>query len=128
MLNERVIKGHMISESASPLPSVAKAGTYQQSAHSVAEDGLSDPLVKGQVGQVARCEGASQRRSPQGHHFLTRSSQVAFTSGAVMGTAVERSALLDMSKPIDVPLLDTTVTAFYGAGSNEEVCRTSADS
>lgn len=39
-----------------------------------------------------------------------------------MGTAVDGgSALLDMSKPIDVPLLDNTVQAFYGAGSNEEV-------
>ena len=29
--------------------------------------------------------------------------------------------LLDLSQPIDVPLLDATVAAFYGAGSNEEV-------
>lgn len=29
--------------------------------------------------------------------------------------------LLDYSQPIDVPLLDATVAAFYGAGSNEEV-------
>lgn len=30
--------------------------------------------------------------------------------------------LLDLSQPIDVTLLDATVGAFYGAGSNEEVC------
>lgn len=29
--------------------------------------------------------------------------------------------LLDLSQPIDVPLLDATVAAFYGAGSKEEV-------
>lgn len=38
-----------------------------------------------------------------------------------MGTAVESKSLLDMSQPIDVPLLDNTVQAFYGAGSAEEV-------
>ncbi|KAK9798116.1 hypothetical protein WJX73_000475 [Symbiochloris irregularis] len=42
-----------------------------------------------------------------------------------MGTAVESKTLLDMSKPIDVPLLDNTVQAFYGAGSAEE--RTAAE-
>ncbi|BDA47056.1 Exportin-1 [Coccomyxa sp. Obi] len=30
------------------------------------------------------------------------------------------AGLLDYSQPIDVPLLDATVAAFYGAGSNEE--------
>ena len=30
--------------------------------------------------------------------------------------------LLDFSQPMDVPLLDATVAAFYGAGSTEEVC------
>jgi hypothetical protein len=29
--------------------------------------------------------------------------------------------LRDLSQPIDVPLLDATVTAFYGTGSKEEV-------
>jgi exportin-1 len=29
--------------------------------------------------------------------------------------------LLDFSQPMDVALLDATVAAFYGAGSNEEV-------
>lgn len=29
--------------------------------------------------------------------------------------------LLDFSQPFDVPLLDATVNAFYGAGSNDEV-------
>lgn len=28
--------------------------------------------------------------------------------------------LLDLSQPIDVPLLDATVAAFYGTGSKEE--------
>ena len=39
-----------------------------------------------------------------------------------MGTAVEASALLDMSKPINVPLLDNLVHAFYQADSPEQVC------
>jgi hypothetical protein len=29
--------------------------------------------------------------------------------------------LLDLSQPIDVPLLDATVAAFYGTGSKEQV-------
>jgi exportin-1 len=29
--------------------------------------------------------------------------------------------LLDFSQPFDVPLLDATVAAFYGASSGEEV-------
>ena len=36
-----------------------------------------------------------------------------------MGAAAGAS-LLDMSKPLDIPLLDNTVNAFYG-GSAEEV-------
>ncbi|DBA80101.1 hypothetical protein WJX79_000920 [Trebouxia sp. C0005] len=35
------------------------------------------------------------------------------------------SPLLDFKQPFDVPLLDTTIKAFYGAGSNQE--RTSAE-
>lgn len=36
--------------------------------------------------------------------------------------AAEAAArLLDLNQPIDVDLLDATVAAFYGAGSNEEV-------
>ena len=30
--------------------------------------------------------------------------------------------LRDLSQPIDVPLLDATVSAFYGTGSKDEVC------
>ena len=33
--------------------------------------------------------------------------------------------LLDFSLPLDVTLLDATVAAFYGAGSNEEVLKAS---
>ena len=32
------------------------------------------------------------------------------------------AALLDFSKPIDVPLLDRTVDSFYSASSTEQVC------
>ena len=39
-------------------------------------------------------------------------------SVAVQGAATK---LLDFTQPIDVPLLDATVGAFYGAGSQEEV-------
>ena len=59
-------------------------------------------------------------RTPVSRCFCTESEDRA-REYCDMGTAVEGSALLDMSKPIDVPLLDNTVQAFYGAGSNEEV-------
>ena len=32
------------------------------------------------------------------------------------------SPLLDFKQPFDVALLDATIKAFYGAGSNQEVC------
>ena len=38
---------------------------------------------------------------------------------AAAGTPAAK--LLDFSQPLDVPLLDATVTAFYGAASTEEV-------
>lgn len=39
-----------------------------------------------------------------------------------MGTAAtSTSALLDFKQPFNVDLLDTTIKAFYGAGSNQEV-------
>lgn len=31
--------------------------------------------------------------------------------------------LLDLSGSLDIALLDATVNAFYGAGSNDQVCR-----
>ena len=41
---------------------------------------------------------------------------------AVSATTPDAAAkLLDFSQPFDVPLLDATITAFYGAGSNDEV-------
>jgi exportin-1 len=40
------------------------------------------------------------------------------TSPAVPDAAAK---LLDFSQPFDVALLDATVNAFYGAGSNDEV-------
>lgn len=42
---------------------------------------------------------------------------------AAAQSAVETTAakLLDFSQPLDVALLDATVNAFYGAGSNDEV-------
>lgn len=43
--------------------------------------------------------------------------------------AASSQRLLDFSQPIDVPLLDATVNAFYGAGSPAEVVQiTSAES
>lgn len=36
------------------------------------------------------------------------------------------SPLLDTKQPFDVALLDATIKAFYGAGSNQEVCKLSA--
>ena len=44
---------------------------------------------------------------------------MALGLGGKMGAAAGAS-LLDMSKPLDIPLLDSTVNAFYG-GSAEEV-------
>lgn len=35
--------------------------------------------------------------------------------------AMAAEKLRDLSQPIDVPLLDATVAAFYGTGSKEEV-------
>ena len=41
---------------------------------------------------------------------------------AVSATTPDAAAkLLDFSQPFDVPLLDATINAFYGAGSNDEV-------
>ena len=39
------------------------------------------------------------------------------------GSAVDATVakLLNFAEPLDVALLDATVNAFYGAGSNEEV-------
>lgn len=39
------------------------------------------------------------------------------------GSAVDATVakLLNYSEPLDVALLDATINAFYGAGSNEEV-------
>jgi hypothetical protein len=44
------------------------------------------------------------------------------------GSAVDATVakLLNFAEPLDVALLDATVTAFYGAGSNDEV-RISSD-
>ena len=33
------------------------------------------------------------------------------------------SSLLDTKQPLNVDLLDATIKAFYGAGSNQEVCK-----
>ena len=33
------------------------------------------------------------------------------------------SPLLDAKQPLNVELLDATIKAFYGAGSNQEVCK-----
>lgn len=33
------------------------------------------------------------------------------------------SPLLDTKQPLNVELLDATIRAFYGAGSNQEVCK-----
>lgn len=43
----------------------------------------------------------------------------ASASSAVDATAAK---LLNFAEPLDVSLLDTTVDAFYGAGTNEQVC------
>jgi hypothetical protein len=42
----------------------------------------------------------------------------AGANGAVEATVKK---LLNFSEPVDVALLDATVNAFYGAGSNEQV-------
>jgi hypothetical protein len=44
----------------------------------------------------------------------------AAANGAASPEAVAVK-LLDFSQPLDVALLDSTVNAFYGAGSNQEV-------
>lgn len=44
---------------------------------------------------------------------------VYFKYMASLAMAAEK--LRDLTQPIDVPLLDATVSAFYGTGSKEEV-------
>lgn len=46
---------------------------------------------------------------------------MAAANGAVGGPEAVAAKLLDFSQPLDVALLDSTVNAFYGAGSNQEV-------
>lgn len=45
-------------------------------------------------------------------------------NGGGAGSPVDATAgkLLNFAEPLDVSLLDTTVDAFYGAGTNEQVC------
>lgn len=45
----------------------------------------------------------------------------AVANGSVGPVEQTAAALLDFSKPLEVSLLDATVNAFYGAGSNDEV-------
>lgn len=42
------------------------------------------------------------------------------------GPGAPASPLLDFKQPFDVTLLDATIKAFYGAGSNQEVRKLSA--
>jgi len=48
----------------------------------------------------------------------------SMNGGASASSAVDATAakLLNFAEPLDVSLLDTTVDAFYGAGTNEQVC------
>jgi hypothetical protein len=47
---------------------------------------------------------------------------MAAANGAAVGSPEAVTAkLLDFAQPLDVSLLDSTVNAFYGAGSNQEV-------
>ena len=42
-------------------------------------------------------------------------------NGAASVVDATAGRLLNLAEPLDVALLDRTVTAFYGAGSNDEV-------
>jgi hypothetical protein len=42
-------------------------------------------------------------------------------NGGGLGMDATAAKLLNFAEPIDVNLLDATVTAFYGAGTNEQV-------
>ncbi len=46
---------------------------------------------------------------------------MAAANGVAGGPEAVAAKLLDFSQPLDVALLDSTVNAFYGAGSNQEV-------
>ena len=61
-------------------------------------------------------------RTVEGLEALTATSHAA--DMAASGNAA--SSLLDFKQPFNVDLLDTTIKAFYGAGSNQEV-RTPSD-
>lgn len=45
----------------------------------------------------------------------------AATNGAASSVDATVAKLLNFAEPLDVALLDSTVNAFYGAGSNEQV-------
>ena len=52
---------------------------------------------------------------------------MAAANGAAVGSPEAVTAkLLDFAQPLDVSLLDSTVNAFYGAGSNQEVSANAA--
>ena len=46
----------------------------------------------------------------------------ATSNGAASAVDATAAKLLNFAEPLDVALLDSTVNAFYGAGSTEQVC------
>lgn len=48
-------------------------------------------------------------------------SEMAANGAALGAPEAVAAKLLDFAQPLDVGLLDSTVNAFYGAGSNQEV-------
>ena len=53
--------------------------------------------------------------------FLFSLQILAFSWSDMVSLAMAAEKLKDLSQPIDVPLLDATVAAFYGTRSKEEV-------
>ena len=46
----------------------------------------------------------------------------ATSNGAASAVDATAAKLLNFAEPLDVALFDSTVNAFYGAGSTEQVC------
>ena len=77
--------------------------------------------IAGQLEAVAPLQGLHGAVTGVIGSALGARSEMAAPNGAVAGPEAVAAKLLDFSQPLDVVLLDSTVNAFYGAGSNQEV-------
>jgi hypothetical protein len=76
-----------------------------------------NPLLGRIAPPLRRLVTSSNLLGPHESRVRRRTSRPELTAAGAM--AAEK--LRDLSRPIDVPLLDATVAAFYGTGSSDEV-------